>query len=583
MARACGPVDLDPASLAHLGALKLSNNTAEGQGLAEALLWLAHSSVPRGALVLLRPDSDLVVGWATGQTTAHANLELVSALRAIYTQVAACWRLRWAHVKGHSGHLWNDEADALATRGCQGEVLGFSCGQPVVPAAPPPPLISDTGRYMWLVSRMLTLSLSQAGEACVSSSFVDRHRVGPRELLYVPPGAMLPLQQPPRADPRVELRKAVGRAIVGVEYAFHTRPQAIVFEEGGMDWDDAKAWVLEGLVGRGVGQPVEELKVTLAHGAWAMEGVRCMRAIVDEDVVEATGWLPPSERGEAREDGEAGGEQEEWMEPVEMEPEAVGVGMEAGGEEGKETLEDWGLADNDEGIGIWTLSHGSGVLIRQEGGGVRHVGRAPRPPSPPVSHGEREPGGAPIFWPQRRPIALQSSVESVPVPRPPSPPVSHGERELGGAPMFWPQCCPIASPSAVVSVPAAHATRGFTFAGWDADGREMRRALLPASVCRPKPLRAAEAPPLRPPSPPRPHPPRYVPPRACTDDELGDDDVRAVRIMARGMRWGGAEGSWARMAWGFCHRLLSAASRRLALPSPSGSDTSISGMHEPPD
>ena len=267
MARACGPVDLDPASLAHLGALKLSNNTAEGQGLAEALLWLAQSSVPRGALVLLRPDSDLVVGWATGQTTAHANLELVSALRAIYTQVAACWRLRWAHVKGHSGHLWNDEADALATRGCQGEVLGFSCGQPVVPAVPPPPLISDTGRYMWLVSRMLTLSLSQAGEACVSSSFVDRHRVGPRELLYVPPGAMLPLQQPPRADPRVELRKAVGRAIVGVEYAFHTRPQAIVFEEGGMDWDDAKAWVLEGLVGRGVGQPVEELKVTLAHGA----------------------------------------------------------------------------------------------------------------------------------------------------------------------------------------------------------------------------------------------------------------------------------------------------------------------------
>ena len=138
VARACGQVELDPASLAHLGALKLSNNTAEGQGLAEALLWLARSSVPQGALVLLRPDSDLVMGWATGRTAAHANLELVSSLRAIYTQVAACWRLRWARVKGHSGHLWNDEADALATRGCQGEVLGFSCGQPVAPAVPPP-------------------------------------------------------------------------------------------------------------------------------------------------------------------------------------------------------------------------------------------------------------------------------------------------------------------------------------------------------------------------------------------------------------------------------------------------------------
>ena len=97
-------------------------------------------------------------------------------------------------------------------------------------------------------------------------------------------------------QPGVELRRAVGRAVVGVDDAFHMRPQAIVFNEGGMDWDDAREWVLEGLVGRGVGQPVEELRIALAHGAWAMEGVRCMRAIVDEDVVEATGWLPPSER-----------------------------------------------------------------------------------------------------------------------------------------------------------------------------------------------------------------------------------------------------------------------------------------------
>ena len=58
-------------------ALKLSNNTAEGQALAEALLWLAQSAVPRGALVLVRPDSQVVVGWATGSTVAQSNPELV--------------------------------------------------------------------------------------------------------------------------------------------------------------------------------------------------------------------------------------------------------------------------------------------------------------------------------------------------------------------------------------------------------------------------------------------------------------------------------------------------------------------------
>ena len=50
IARACGPVHLDPTSEGYVGADKLSNNTAEGQGLVEALMWLAHaSSVCRGA------------------------------------------------------------------------------------------------------------------------------------------------------------------------------------------------------------------------------------------------------------------------------------------------------------------------------------------------------------------------------------------------------------------------------------------------------------------------------------------------------------------------------------------------------
>ena len=74
IAHACGPVHLDPTTEGYVGAHKLSNNTAEGQGLVEALMWLVHaSSVPRGALVLIRPDSKVVVGWATGLTAARST------------------------------------------------------------------------------------------------------------------------------------------------------------------------------------------------------------------------------------------------------------------------------------------------------------------------------------------------------------------------------------------------------------------------------------------------------------------------------------------------------------------------------
>ena len=112
IARACGPVHLDPTSEGFVGAGKLSNNTAEGQGLVEALMWLAHASnVPRGALVLVKPDSKLVVDWAMGLTAAHSNQELVANLRRIYSQVSSVRDVRWAHVKGHSGHIWNDVAE----------------------------------------------------------------------------------------------------------------------------------------------------------------------------------------------------------------------------------------------------------------------------------------------------------------------------------------------------------------------------------------------------------------------------------------------------------------------------------------
>ena len=599
--------------------------------MAEALLWLAQSSVPRGALVLLRPDSDLVRGWATGRTTAHANIELVVALRYIYKQVSDGWRLQWAHVKGHSGHVWNDEADALATRGCHGEVMGFVCGAPVQPEEPPPPLTTGTGRYVWHTTRSLTVSLTQAAEVYVCSSFLGRHEVGRCELRYVPPGEMLPLEQAPRADPGTALRRAVDRAVVGAEEAFHMRPQALVFDAEGRDWEEAREWVL-GLVACGIGQPVEELRVARASGAWIMAAARCIRTIVAEDVVDATGWLPPWERGDE-------GDEEEVLSPagdwgsgsLELEaqvsrgagpavamvaacssmpgscsgtagscsgapggcsntpggcsnapggcPDAPGgcsgapsgcfgtPGGSPGGAEEVETLADWGLVDVGAGVGVWPLSHGAGALVlRGDGGVVLAGGRALRPPSPPVGHGERVPGGPPVFWPRRLPVP--------PVATPAAPPEGVVGPPSGG----------VLGPSSGGAVPTVAPPRAF--AGWAADGQELYRALLPARVRRPVPLRAVVSSPqgaLQGVGTVRAFSLPPCVPCACDADELEDDDVRAVRAAARvdGQEDGGR--GWAAVALGAWHRFRSAALRALELPSPLRRYITSCGVHEPPD
>ena len=109
VAHACGPVELEPDAPAYVGASRLSNNTAEGQGLAEALMWvLSGEGPPQGASVLVRTDNQLVAGWAMGRARAAAGtLELATALRTLWQLVAARWPLGWAHVKGHSEHRWN--------------------------------------------------------------------------------------------------------------------------------------------------------------------------------------------------------------------------------------------------------------------------------------------------------------------------------------------------------------------------------------------------------------------------------------------------------------------------------------------
>ena len=72
-----------------------------------------------GAPALIRYDSKYAAMIATCVWRARKNKELAAVAREE-------WKLAWAalkgklwlkHVKGHSGHRWNDRADALATLG----------------------------------------------------------------------------------------------------------------------------------------------------------------------------------------------------------------------------------------------------------------------------------------------------------------------------------------------------------------------------------------------------------------------------------------------------------------------------------
>ena len=73
-----GPVVTDTAAPAFRGALKHTNNTGELTACIEALTWLLEDGATRPVQILLRPDSEYVMGLVTGRTSATNNRALVN-------------------------------------------------------------------------------------------------------------------------------------------------------------------------------------------------------------------------------------------------------------------------------------------------------------------------------------------------------------------------------------------------------------------------------------------------------------------------------------------------------------------------
>ena len=366
----------------------------------------------------------------------------------------------------------------------------------------------------------------------VSSSLLGRHRITASDVELVAPGAMLPLRGPRTGDPVDDLQVAVDRqafACVGSEEVCHVRPQAVVFEAAGMDWDAARDWVVD-LVQIGIGQPVEELCLRREAGAWERRAacVRCMRqGIVIEDVMEASGWVPPWERAQEDEvfDGVGGGGTDE---PGDGAGDGGGGGPGAMSvEEAVSELGEWQCQDDGAGVGVWPLPFGTGVLSLDSSGHIQCVLREPRPPTPIRDFGERDCVG-----------------------------------QCPNAPM--PQC-PNAQPANIR-----------TFAGWDNQGRELFSAPFPPHVIRPVPLRPCTAPRLHTPPPVHVLSPSRFPPALVTGvvarsglAEMRDGEVRHIRSLAgRRVEHDGAAERYVRALRSAFTQFTSVASGLLALPLP---------------
>ena len=84
--------------------------------LSMSMKWV-KANVFDDRTVLIRYDSKYAANVVQGTYEASSNIELARKVQQMYRQERKKRNVFFSHVKGHSGHKWNDYADKLANRG----------------------------------------------------------------------------------------------------------------------------------------------------------------------------------------------------------------------------------------------------------------------------------------------------------------------------------------------------------------------------------------------------------------------------------------------------------------------------------
>ena len=99
-----------------------TNNLAELVAFTRALVWARTSVHAKGRPICIRYDSRYAAMIASGTWKAKKHKEMAAHAReqwgALRNKIGK--RLWMRHVKGHSGHRWNNRADRLADDGRKG-------------------------------------------------------------------------------------------------------------------------------------------------------------------------------------------------------------------------------------------------------------------------------------------------------------------------------------------------------------------------------------------------------------------------------------------------------------------------------
>ena len=108
-----GPVDTDPSSAYHYGAMVGSNNTAEISALIEAALYLLGlSQLP--AKVEFCYDNKWAADMTRGRFKPKRHKALVYTAKQVFNALTQRTTVQWRWVKGHTGEEYNEMADELA-------------------------------------------------------------------------------------------------------------------------------------------------------------------------------------------------------------------------------------------------------------------------------------------------------------------------------------------------------------------------------------------------------------------------------------------------------------------------------------